>query len=151
MKKTFIYVITATALVFGLGRSSVRAADKQADSLSDRIHAVNDAAKKSGNMKPALHSISVETGVPESQVEAMHKKYSDTGVGGVLISCVLADETKKTPEYFMDKHKEGKGWSDLAREHHVAIDKLNTRLDHVEAALSHSNSTSKEHKGTWKK
>src|SRR6266576_2133741 len=144
MRKSFISVITATALACGLGIGTARAADKQADSLSDRIHAVNDAAKKSGSMKPAMHSISVETGVPESQVEAMHKKYSDTGVGGVLISCVMADETKKAPEYFMDKHKEGKGWAELAREHHVAVDKLNTRLDHVEAAISHPDGHTKD-------
>ena len=148
MRKTFIGVLTATSLVFGLGMSSVRAADKQADSLSDRIHAVNDAAKKSGNTQAALHSISVETGVPKSQVEAIHKKYSDTGVGGVLVSCVLADETKKAPESFLDKHKEGKSWSDLAHENHVAVEKLNTRLDHVEQVISQS---TKEHKGNWKK
>ena len=134
-------------VAIGLVTTSARAADKQErDTLSDRIHAVNNAAEKSGNMKAALHSISVETGVPENQVEAMHKKYSDIGVAGVLMSCVMADETKKPSDYFMNKHKGGKSWTELAREHNVPLDKINTRLDHVEQSLAHSTSGSKERK-----
>jgi len=143
MKKSINSVLIAgiLSITLSFATSLARAADK--DTLNDRIHSVNDAANKSGNMKTALHSISVETGVPESQVEAMHKKYSDIGVAGVLMSCVLADETKKTPEYFMDKHKGGKSWTELARESKVALDKINTRLEHVERTLSHPNSERK--------
>ena len=135
----------AFSVALGLAALPAHAADKQQrDALSDRIHAVDKAADKSGNMTTALHSISVETGVPESEVQAMHKKYSDIGVAGVLMSCVLADETKKPPEYFMDKHKGGKSWTELARDSNVPIDKIETRLEHVEHSLAATGP--KEHK-----
>src|SRR5262249_29263690 len=95
MKKLIISIVVG-CLAIGSSSYLVRGQDKNAnEKFNQRLHAVDDASKKSGNMKTTIHAISVETGVAESEVEAMHKRYSDIGAAGLLTACVLADETKK--------------------------------------------------------
>ena len=81
--------------------------------------------------------MSVETGVPLPQVESLHKHHEDTGPAGVLVACVMADETKRDPDYFIKKHIDGgKNWADIARENKVPIERLNEKLDNLEKALA---------------
>ena len=70
------------------------------------------------------------------QLEAMHKHYSVVGIAGVLIACVLADETKKPPENFMKERQSGKGWTTMARNNKVSVEKISERLDHLERILT---------------
>ena len=146
MTKSTLSLMTA-ALVVGLGVGVTRAADKDVnEEFNARVHAVNDAAKKKDMMPVALHAVSVETGVPLPEVEAMHKRYSDIGPAGVLIACVMADETKMKPEEFLHERNGGKGWTTMARDHKVPIEKLNARLEHLEKELNRGETREKKHK-----
>ena len=137
MKKSSLTLLI-TSLALGLGLGPARGADKtETDHLTQRAHEVNRAAKKPDMMKVALHDVSVETGVPLEKVQALHKRYSDEGIAGVLIAGALADETKKSPEHFLDKHASGKSWTAIAREYKVPMEKINDRLDHLEKALTY--------------
>ncbi len=136
MHKTMLTLV-AMAVVLGL---SARAADKQDQELfNKRIHEVNNTAKKRNMIPTALKHISVETGVPLAEVESMHKSHPGTGAAGMLIACVLADETKKPPEEFLRQHEKGKSWAAIAHDHQVPLDKLSARLDRLEATFANAN------------
>src|SRR5712671_6917820 len=122
--------------VFGAGVVVVRGEDKTADRLNSRVHEVNDAAKKKGMMPVAMHTVSVETGVPREQVEALHKRFPDTGPAGIMLACVFADETKKSPEEIIKKHNSGADWDSMARQNKIPMEKLIERLDHLERAVA---------------
>lgn len=108
------------------------------EQLDNHTQEVNKAAKKQG-MELSLQRVATETGVPLDQVQAMHKKYSDTGAGGLLIACVLANETKKAPEDFLKRHASDKSWAAIARDNNVSFDKLNERLTRLENAIGTGN------------
>jgi len=136
MKKYIIGVIIGV-LSLGLGLGTLQAQNKVTkDQLETQAHRINKEVDKANAMKLALQRISTETGVPIDRVQAMHKDHPDIGPAGVLIANVLADNTKKPPEDFMKKHASGKGWAALARDNNVPLDKLQTRLDHLEAAVA---------------
>ena len=134
--KRLIWSGLVAVAVLGAGVAGARADEKTADRLNSRVHDVNDAAKKKGMMSEAMHTVSVETGVPREQVEGLHKRFPDVGPAGILIACVMADETKKAPEEFIKKHNSGDGWGTIAREHRVPQEKLIERLDHLDRALT---------------
>ena len=134
MKKSIFSFMVAT-LVFSSGFGVALGQDKAArEQLETRTHEVNQTAKKQG-MDLSLQRISTETGVPLEQVQAMHKKHSDVGAGGLMIACVLANETKKAPEEFLKKNAGGKSWAALAKENNVSVNKLNERLSRLENAI----------------
>jgi len=88
-------------------------------------------------MHEALKGITVETGVPLGEVEAMHDHFKDTGAAGLLVACVMADVTKNPPEYFLKKHVDGgRDWTQLARDNRVPIDALLQKLESLEAHLA---------------
>ena len=135
MRKSIVGVVIA-ALAVGLAPNFATAAEKAArQGLDDRMHAVNETVKKRELMREALKGVSVETGVPLAEVESMHKHHQDTGPAGILVACVLADETKKNPDSFIKKHVDGAKWADLARENKVPIEKLDAKLDKLERHL----------------
>ena len=124
-------------LVLVLGAGALRGQDKAGlDRLGQRATELNQTAKKQGMMKVALQRVSNETGVPLTEVEAMHKHYPDAGPAGVMLACVLADETKKAPEHFLAKRKGGEGWEAMARANKVSIEKLNERMVRLEKAIT---------------
>jgi hypothetical protein len=136
MRKTLFGAMIAS-LMLGSGAGALRGQDKaELDQLGQRAAEVNQSAKKSGMMQVALQRVATETGVPLTEVEAMHKHYPDAGPAGVLLACVLADETKKTPEHFLAKRKGGEGWAAMARANKVSIEKLNERMARLERAVS---------------
>jgi hypothetical protein len=134
MRRSMLSVWLA-AIVLGLGVPSLPAQEGR-ERLQQQMRDVNDAANKPGRMKIAMERISTETGVPLEQVRAMHKRQPGAGASGILIACVLAAETKKSPERFLDRHVEGKSWADIAHDNNVKLAKLNVRLDNVERALA---------------
>lgn len=141
MKKLTMRV-AISALVFGLAAAPAQQqGQKERDTLSERVKAVNDAANKPGVAKTALQAVATETGVPLDQVEAMHKKHSDVGVGGILVAAVIGNETKQPAESFIEKHQSGKGWTELARDSKVPTGKLVEHLEHVEKALASGTGT----------
>jgi hypothetical protein len=132
--KRLMYSLLIASMALGFNTHS-RAEDKAKDELEDRVHTVNALADKRGGMKEAFHDISVETGVSVEELQRMHNRHSDVGPAGILIACVLADNTKKPPEQFLSKHVNGKGWGAIARDNGVPLEKINERLDHLEREL----------------
>ena|SRR5437879_1971183 len=134
--KKIICCAAITSLLLGMGLSSVSGADRTQEQLTERLQHVNRSAKTGGRMQTAFHAIATETGVPLEQIEALYKRYPEEGPAGVLMACVMADETKKSPEEFVKKNMAGKSWTQLAKEYKVSIDKLNERLDHMDRILN---------------
>jgi hypothetical protein len=131
-------VFTAMLATLALGlNTSVFGADKPArQELDEHTHAINQLAEKGDRTKLALHDISVETGVPMEQIQSMHEHHPDAGPAGIMNACVLADNTKKSPEQFLEKHINGKSWVAIAKDNNVSLDKLNERLDRLERTLA---------------
>ena len=148
MKKSLVSLLMAGAML-GAGVNSVFAAENPGrDALEDRVQEVNRSGRSEG-MDVTLKRISTETGVPLDQVKAMHKRYP-VGPGGLMIACVLANETKKEPEQFLKQHANGKSWVALARANDVGIDKLSSRLDRLNTAIGHDDSSNNKKKNKKK-
>src|SRR5437016_4692133 len=136
MRKAILGLLIAS-LAMAFGGQSAFAAEGAKRAVDDRMHSLNDLVKKQGMMQEALKGVSIETGVPLRELEAMHNHYKDTGAAGLLVACTLADETKNPPEYFLKKHVDGgKDWTQLAIENRVPIDKLLRKLESLEGHLA---------------
>lgn len=135
MRKWMNSLLIATVslgLTAGLARGDERNAK---DELDSRAHTVNALADKHGGMKEAMRDVSVETGVPEAQIQRMHDQHPDAGAAGIMIACTIADNAKGAPEAYLSRHVNGKGWAAIARDNNVPIDKINVRLDKLEHDL----------------
>jgi hypothetical protein len=131
--RKFLYVIAA---VVSLGITAVHAQPGQKAELDDRVRSLNSLADRRGDFRIALHNVSVETGVPMDQLQRMHDQHPDAGPGGIMVACVLADDTKKSPEHFLASHAQGgHSWASIARENNVPLDRLNGRLDRLQDSL----------------
>lgn len=134
--KRIISSLLCSGIVLGFAAVTLKAEDKsESDRLGPPVRHVNESAKKAGT-GPALHAISVETGVSREELEAMHKRYSDANVAGVFMACVIADETKKAPEDVLKRHRDGKSWPEIAHENHVPVDKIIDRLDRLDRHIA---------------
>jgi hypothetical protein len=136
MRKLMYSLLVATVslgLTAGLARGQDRAS--QRDELESRAHTVNALADKRGGMKEAVHDVSVETGVPMEQIQRMRDQHPDAGAAGIMIACVIADNAKGSPEAYLSRHVNGKGWAAIARDNNVPLDKINARLDKLERDL----------------
>jgi hypothetical protein len=141
MKNTFSTLLIASLVVATTSTQGQERATKKAEARSEarsqaefdsRAHSLNMSVEKNGRLKDAIHAVSVETGVPEAKIEAMHKKHPNAGPTGILAACVLADETKKDPDRYLTRNAGGRKWTEIAADNNVAIEKLNVRLDRVE-------------------
>ncbi len=128
-------LVVATLLSLA-GHTAIAADDSSHDELEKRIRAVNSEAEKEGNFKRALHHVAIETGVPESKVEAQHQRNPDMGLSGIMLANVMAAETKKEPSEFIKERKSGKKWAAIAKANNVSTDKLTRRLDNLDRAIS---------------
>jgi hypothetical protein len=137
MRKLMYSLLVATmslGLTAGIARGQQRPGEK--DELEARAHSVNALADKHGGMKEAVHDVSVETGVPMEQIQKMRDQHPDAGAAGIMIACVIADNAKGSPEAYLSRHVNGKGWAAIARDNNVPLDKINGRLDKLERDLS---------------
>lgn len=125
-------MLLALGLVF-----PAMAADKQdLDHLENRVKQLNAVGAKADMKDIALQRISTETGVPVETVRKQNERHPGTGVAGLMIANVLANETKKKPETFLSQHEGGKKWLQIAKENKVTVDKLNERLDRLAKAIN---------------
>jgi hypothetical protein len=140
------YSVFIASLVIGLAAGSLFAADAKVEKevLDERAKDINEAAKKPGMAEIALKSISTETGVPRDQVEGMYKHHKNPS--GILIACVLADETKRPAQDFLEHHASGKSWTSMAHDHHVPLEKINGKLAHLEKDLAVARDSEKKQK-----
>jgi hypothetical protein len=89
------------------------------------------AAKSPAELQTALHSISVETGVPQDQIQAQRTAYPKATVGQLLFVNVIAAETKKDPQELLKELFSGKTWLAIAEGNKVNLNKLKVRYDNV--------------------
>ena len=141
--RNFRFTVAISILSFALGFGITRAQDKtERDRLTTRAQEVNRTASKVG-MKMALERVSTETGVPLEQVQTLHKQHPQAGAAGILLSCVMADETKQPAEQFL-RNSSQKTWPKQAAENHVSVEKLIERLDRLEKAMAPSERNSEK-------
>jgi hypothetical protein len=135
--RKFMYSLLVAAVSLGLNAGMARGQGKaaQKDELESRAQTVNSLADKNGGMKEAIHDVSVETGVPQEQLQKMHDQHPDAGAGGLMIACVMADNAKGSPESYLSRHINGKGWGAIARDSNVPLEKINDRLAKLERDL----------------
>lgn len=119
----------------GLTAGLARADDRAKDELDNRVHTVNAMADKHGGMKQAIHDVSVETGVPMAQIQKMHDQHPDAGAAGIMVACTIADNAKGSPEGYLSRHVNGKGWAAIARENNVSLDKIDNKLANLEREM----------------
>src|SRR5690348_160360 len=131
-KMMYSLLIAAVSLGITAGFASGQTSREELDS---RAHTVNDLADRHGGMRAAIHDVSVETGVPMDRVQRMHDNHPNAGAAGILIACVLADNTKQPAERFLDRHHDGRSWASIARENRVPLDKINHKLDNLQREL----------------
>jgi hypothetical protein len=129
-------MLLAVTTLLSLPIPVVSAADDSSkDELDRKAKVVNREAEKESVFKQALHHVSIETGVPESTIEAQHRRNPDMGLAGIMMANVMAAETKKDSSEFIKQRKGGKGWSAIARANNVSLDKLTLRLDNLDRAI----------------
>jgi hypothetical protein len=137
MKKLAFCIAVSAGFLLNAGLNPAMAADKGSRSnLQTQMEAVNSATSTPEKMDVALQRVATETGVPIERVRAMHKNHPKVNAAGILVACVLADETKKTPGSFMDEHDAGKTWPAIAEENNVSVDKLSARVERLQQALN---------------
>jgi hypothetical protein len=137
MKNLTFCIAIAAGILFNTGLNPAMAADKSAtDSLQTKMEQLNTATSSSEKMDTALQRIATETGVPIERVRAMHKNHPNTHAAGILAACVLADETKKSPDTFLKQHDAGKDWSSIAEANNVSVDKLSARMERLQQSLN---------------
>jgi hypothetical protein len=151
MRKLIYSLMVATVslgFTAGLARGDERTGK---DELEARAHTVNDLADKHGGMQEAIHDVSVETGVPIERLQKMRDQHPDAGAAGLLIACVLADNTKMPAEQFLSRHVNGKGWAAIARDHNVPLDKIDTRLSNLQRELGTLPATGRDKGSEYKR
>src|SRR4051812_9414619 len=98
-------ICTAAALGVASLIGSVRADDLiKRDVHKDydkSVASISKEAKRMHTEKDALHSVSVETGVPRPKTEEMLDHWPDAGVAGVMIACTISDYSKRDPSVYM--------------------------------------------------
>jgi hypothetical protein len=133
--RRLMYSLLVATVSLGITTGIARAQGSQKDELESRAHTVNSLADKRGGMKDAMHDVSVETGVPLDQINHMRDQHPDAGAAGIMIACTIADNAKGSPESYLNRHVNGKGWAAIARDNNVPLEKINTRLDKLERYL----------------
>lgn len=118
-----------------VGFGLMAADDDDVEHFEKRTAQLNSIGGKPATVDMALQRISTETGVPIESVRAQHKRHPDIGVAGLMLANVLANDTKKAPEYFLTQRANGKKWLAMARANKVPVERLNERLDRLSQAI----------------
>lgn len=132
--RKLMYSLFVAALSLGMTAGFANGQSSRQE-LDGRARDVNSLADQHGGMRAAIHDVSVETGVPMDRVQKMHDSHPNAGAAGILIACVLADNTKQPAERFLDRHHDGRSWASIARENNVPLDKINHKLDNLQREL----------------
>jgi hypothetical protein len=104
--------------------------------FDQKVNAINQAAKKKGQMDTVLGDICNNTGLNLHEVQALHTSHPNAGVGAILVAAVIADQTQQPAEKFLESRINGTTWESIAAHNKVPMDKLNQKLDKVLSALN---------------
>ena len=136
MTKQIFTGLTTIGLAVALNSVPALAASAPETQLHQLQQQINDGTKTTQQWETAMHTISVQTGVPRDQLRTLRQNYPTVEPSAVLISSVLADETKKAPEEFLKQHIAGQTWVQIARNNKVPLEKIDTRLERIQQALA---------------
>jgi hypothetical protein len=125
--------VFGAALAFNTGVPAASAPETRLHQLQKQV---NETTQTTQQWEVAMHTISVQTGVSRKQLRAMRQKHPTVEPSAVLISCVLADETKKAPEQFLERAIATQDWIPIARNHKVPLEKINERLERIQQAIA---------------
>jgi hypothetical protein len=103
--------------------------------IDKRIVAINHLDNDRSALQAGLAAISKETAVPLPKIEAEHKEHPNVGLAGLFMAHELAVHTHKPVEHFIKAHREGKSWNELATANNQNLDKVEQKLDRIEAAM----------------
>jgi len=65
-----------------------------------------------------------------------------------MLACVIADETKKSPDHYLQSRLSGKSWGAIAHDNKVPVEKLTDRLDHLANYLASAPDKADSSKGS---
>ena len=136
MRKYIFTAITVIGMALALKPAPAQAASDSENQLHQLQKQINDGTQTTPQWETAMHTISVQTGVPRDQLRSLRQKYPTVEPSAVLIACVLADHTKKAPEEFLKQHIAGQTWVQIAGNNKVPLDKIDERLQRVQQALA---------------
>ena len=136
MRKQLFTALIVMAMALVLSSVSARAASAPENQLHQLQKQINEGTKTTQQWETAMHTISVQTGVPRDQLRTLRQNYPTVEPAAVLIASVLADETKKAPEAFLKQHIAGQTWVQIAQNNKVPLDKIVARLERIQQALA---------------
>jgi hypothetical protein len=137
MRKQILTTLSIIGVALALNTAPAQTKAKSSvNQLRELETQVNQATQGSNQWHTAMHTISVQTGVPQDQVRALKQNHPNAQPAGILVACVLADETKKPAEQFLKQHLAGQNWPDIARNNNVPLEKLTVRLQTIRQALT---------------
>ena len=137
MRKQIFATLTIIGMALALNSASAAQApgNTSVNQLQSLEKQVNQLTRGTNQWLTAMHTISVQTGVPWAHLRALRQRHPNAEPAGILIAAVLADETKKTPEQFLKAHLDGQTWPAIAKNYNVPLDKLTERLQKIQQAL----------------
>jgi hypothetical protein len=136
MTKQIFTALTIISVALAVSSGPAQAASAPETQLHQLQKQINEATKTTQQWETAMHTISVQTGVPRDQLRTLRQNYPTVEPSAVLIASVLADETKKAPEEFLKQHIAGQTWVQIARNNKVPLDKIDARLERIQQALA---------------
>lgn len=122
-------------------KSTGNASNNKETGFDKKVNAINQAAKKKGQMDTVLGDICNNTGLNLHEVQALHQSHPNAGVGAILLAAVIADQTQQPAEKFLESRINGTTWEAIAAHNKVPMDKLNQKLDKVLSALNNPQSS----------
>jgi hypothetical protein len=141
MKKQLFTACTVIGMALVFNQAAAQSASAPENQLHQLQNQINEGTKTTQQWETAMHTISVQTGVPRDQLRTFRQNYPTVEPSAVLISCVLADETKKAPEGFLKQHIAGQTWVQIARTNKVPLNKIDERLQRIQQALAAGTTT----------
>ena len=136
MTKQIFTALTAIGMTLALIPVPAQAASAPENQLHQLQKQINEGTKTTQQWETAMHTISVQTGVPRDQLRTLRQNNPTVEPSAVLISSVLADETKKAPEEFLKQHIAGQTWVQIAHNNKVPLEKIDARLERIQQALA---------------
>ena len=115
-----------------------RKSDAQDTRFEHKVNAINEAAKKKGQMDNVLGDICNNVNLNLEQVRALHRSHPNAGAGAILVAAVIGDQTKQPAEKFLESHLKGNTWDTIIARNNVSTDKLDQKLDKVQSAIDNS-------------
>jgi len=136
MTKQIFTALAVIGITVALNSTPAQGASASETQLHQLQKQINEGTQTTQQWETAMHTVSVQTGVPRDQLRTLRQKYPTVEPAAVLISCVLADQTKKAPEEYLKQHIAGQTWVQIAANNKVPLDRIDERLQKIQQALA---------------